>query len=241
MSWHYLPELAEVCSGVDCSDGQPSVPSSPTSTAAVCSCKDSETACSTSSPSGMTCEHSTGDRGVDTWMSSQRGSRASRGPSEPVSSQVQKMNETCGPARFASLGSVRHDYACWRTSQLCLLTNTLEPFLGNWPRSGIACDGIAYRRRCSMPISTASGCGLWPTPTARDAKGTSGSGFRKRKGRPSTLPDALHEALDLPLSVSVVPQPTFVESVMGWPIGWTDLEPLATDKFHRWLGRHGGC
>jgi len=29
--------------------------------------------------------------------------------------------------------------------------------------------------------------------------------------------------------------PEFVEWLMGWPIGWTDFEPLAMDKFRRWL------
>jgi hypothetical protein len=29
------------------------------------------------------------------------------------------------------------------------------------------------------------------------------------------------------------------EWMMGWPIGWTALEPLATDKFQQWLHAHG--
>lgn len=28
--------------------------------------------------------------------------------------------------------------------------------------------------------------------------------------------------------------PEFVEWLMGWPMGWTALEPLATDRFHTW-------
>ncbi len=35
--------------------------------------------------------------------------------------------------------------------------------------------------------------------------------------------------------------PTWVEWLMGWPIGWTDLKPLETDKFQEWLQQHGGC
>jgi hypothetical protein len=27
---------------------------------------------------------------------------------------------------------------------------------------------------------------------------------------------------------------------MGWPIGWTDLKPLAMDKFLEWWRLHGG-
>ncbi len=33
--------------------------------------------------------------------------------------------------------------------------------------------------------------------------------------------------------------PTWVEWLMGWPIEWTDLRPLAMDKFQQWLHSHG--
>jgi hypothetical protein len=33
--------------------------------------------------------------------------------------------------------------------------------------------------------------------------------------------------------------PMWVEWLMGWPLGWTDLKPLETDKFQRWLDEHG--
>jgi hypothetical protein len=31
------------------------------------------------------------------------------------------------------------------------------------------------------------------------------------------------------------------EWLMGWPLGWTDLKPLETDKFQQWQQQHGGC
>jgi hypothetical protein len=33
--------------------------------------------------------------------------------------------------------------------------------------------------------------------------------------------------------------PNWVEWLMGWPIGWTDLKPLEMGKFQRWLDLHG--
>lgn len=33
--------------------------------------------------------------------------------------------------------------------------------------------------------------------------------------------------------------PTWVEWLMGWPLGWTDLKPLETDKFQQWRRSHG--
>jgi hypothetical protein len=35
--------------------------------------------------------------------------------------------------------------------------------------------------------------------------------------------------------------PTWVEWIMGWPLGWTDLKPLETDKYHCAQPAHGGC
>ena len=35
--------------------------------------------------------------------------------------------------------------------------------------------------------------------------------------------------------------PMWVEWLMGWPLGWTDLKPLAMDKFREWQSAHGGC
>ncbi|MEO5672493.1 MAG: hypothetical protein ABIR26_17540 [Ramlibacter sp.] len=33
--------------------------------------------------------------------------------------------------------------------------------------------------------------------------------------------------------------PNWVEWLMGWPIGHTELKPLATDKFREWQQQHG--
>lgn len=33
--------------------------------------------------------------------------------------------------------------------------------------------------------------------------------------------------------------PEFTEWLMGWPLGWTDLEPLETARFRQWLRLHG--
>jgi DNA (cytosine-5)-methyltransferase 1 len=33
--------------------------------------------------------------------------------------------------------------------------------------------------------------------------------------------------------------PICCETMMMWPVGWTDLAPLATDRFQQWLNSHG--
>lgn len=66
---------------------------------------------------------------------------------------------------------------------------------------------------------------LAPTPTAQDAKNNGSASQINR--------DALSATVGGPLN------PEWVEWLMGWPIGWTDLQPLATDKFRLWLRSHG--
>lgn len=35
--------------------------------------------------------------------------------------------------------------------------------------------------------------------------------------------------------------PEWVEWLMGWPIGWTELKPLEMDKFREWQLQHSAC
>jgi hypothetical protein len=61
----------------------------------------------------------------------------------------------------------------------------------------------------------------WPTPTARDWKsGKASDATMERNSRP--LSEQIGGSLN----------PTWVEWLMGWPLGWTDLKPSETDKSH---------
>jgi hypothetical protein len=37
----------------------------------------------------------------------------------------------------------------------------------------------------------------------------------------------------------MIPDPSCGEVVMGWPMGWTELQPLEMDKFQEWQQQHG--
>ena len=60
----------------------------------------------------------------------------------------------------------------------------------------------------------------WPTPTAHMAKETNAPSEANRN-EPS-MASRVGGSLN----------PVWVEWLMGWPLGWTDLKPLATDKSH---------
>nr|WP_254171210.1 hypothetical protein [Ralstonia mannitolilytica] len=90
---------------------------------------------------------------------------------------------------------------------------------------------------------------LWPTPCAQPANGTPAR-FLERKREWVAKGSAMGITLsDLQLAAVASERgmegrgqlnPTFVEWLMGWPIGHTALEPLATDKYREWLQQHGG-
>jgi len=70
--------------------------------------------------------------------------------------------------------------------------------------------------------------GMWPTPTARDWKDNGKSPAELAR---NSVTLATHAGGQL--------NPTWVEWLMGWPEEWTDLKPLAMDKFRQWLNKHG--
>jgi hypothetical protein len=79
----------------------------------------------------------------------------------------------------------------------------------------------------------------WPTPQAsdfRDRGNMSNPSIQRRaeKGKQLNLSMVAH-----PTSGQL--NPTWVEWLMGWPLGWTDLKPLETDRFHCAPQQHGDC
>jgi hypothetical protein len=67
----------------------------------------------------------------------------------------------------------------------------------------------------------------WPTPTAHMAKETNAPSEASRN-EPS-----------MASRVGGKLNPMWVEWLMGWPLGWTDLKPLEMDKSHCVQQQHG--
>jgi hypothetical protein len=100
---------------------------------------------------------------------------------------------------------------------------------------------------------------LWPTPTAGDGKDRKRSRKSKAAGSGPTLLEKVmfqtpgtagidggsHGRKAARKNGTFVTHnggklnPTWVEWLMGWPLGWTALEALGTDKFQEWLSKHG--
>jgi hypothetical protein len=66
----------------------------------------------------------------------------------------------------------------------------------------------------------------WPTPRTKGMCGGSGAWDLLNKNT------TLEEARQMGAGNGGKLNPTWVEWLMGWPLGWTDLKPLAMDKSH---------
>ena len=114
--------------------------------------------------------------------------------------------------------------------QLSLANQVKHPHL--WPTPTASTGGANH----ASNAVTQKGHGInllgavmkWLTPTARDYK--SGTGAQDRPGHSPPLSNVIGGTLN----------PTWVEWLMGWPLGWTDLKPLEMDKSHCALQQHGG-
>lgn len=74
---------------------------------------------------------------------------------------------------------------------------------------------------------------MFPAPLARDYRSPNALPYSERRG--GRKGEQLNNAMGGLLN------PPWVEWLMGWPIGWTALQPLAMDRFREWQRQHGDC
>ena len=162
------------------------------------------------------------------------------------------MSDTSGRTSSTPFATYDPAGSCWRTSQGTFPWGSDE-FSETWPRAGMTRSGTASRLPPSAPITAVTGCSslptpsatsygsnqspsdgaavrpsletmarhnMWPTPTARDWRSGTGQTREKRlaAGHQAGLPEVLGGKLN----------PTWVEWLMGFPLGWTDCEDSAT-------------
>ena len=132
-----------------------------------------------------------------------------------------------------------------------------ETYSAAWPSSGSLRSGACSQQPEAERRTSDGGSSFWPTPTQADGMGGPGNSGRDGglnlrsavKMLPTpTAQDAAnnggpsqHRRDTLPLNAVVNGQlnPTWVEWLMGWPSGWTVLEPLATASYRQWRREHG--
>lgn len=108
------------------------------------------------------------------------------------------------------------------------------------PKWGMTASGSVFQHRTVERPMKETGCGLWPTAKATIRGDCPSERLRRTPDLPSAikmrpLPDGSEPLQDGQLN------PQWVEWFMGWPIGWTELKPLAMDRFREWQLQHSPC
>ncbi len=180
----------------------------------------------------------------------------------PGSSGARTTSGGSGPSSPVSLASYDPATSSWRTSQGSWLDmEAWGTSLATWPPSGMTRNGTAFLLPPSVPRTSVTGSGSWPTPTMSDGMGGPGSSGRDggdnlrtavsqfptptatmHKGSsPKSMTrisgkSRLNDRLDFAVEQGIGQlNPTWVEWLMGFPLGWTDCEHLATPSFRKSL------
>jgi hypothetical protein len=134
--------------------------------------------------------------------------------------------------------SVRFDRntSSWKTHQ-CLWKEDLPESSVTLPRWGIMQDGVLWVVPPLAPAWRVKDFGLsLQRPTASDGKR-----FAQYRLTSLVRPHHPNGNLSEQLAQRGMKRltPECAEILMHWPEGWTDSEPLETDKIHSWLRLHG--
>lgn len=160
----------------------------------------------------------------------------------PENNSEPMTHETCGPQQSSVSASYDPGTHSWRTCQGWLLLDILEPFFQTWSKAGLIVDGEFYPQPKWERRTKEIAYGLWPTPRA--SLGMSAQlteyGASQAAMRRGNLEDKVLEYYPLE-AIGTYINPQFVEKMMGFPEEWTDLKPLAMDKFQQWQQQHGIC
>lgn len=187
------------------------------------------------------------------WISLLRASRASPSLWRALAG-ASRTSATSGLGSLASFATWDRGSSCWKTSRGSSLfpgEPSFETYSQPFTHSGSMRNGACFARqplehRTGAKDSSWSRGDGWPTPTAGDAGGSGAAGYSTESGRHSgtTLTDAVvgprgRRDLATPPAGSdgsprAVLNPQFVETLMGYPVGWTDptrslSEPTASD------------
>jgi hypothetical protein len=194
-------------------------------------------------------------------ISSAADSPASPSPS-PADAEDRTTNAGSGPSSPESFAYYDPDSSSWRTFQVSLLEEWAT-FSGTWPRAGMTRNGTAYRLPPSVPLTSVTGSSSLgfkpthhvPTPTASDhieRKSTSSEVLNPETNKSVSLdrwvrywptPKGSPEHYGQPrendwgdLQAATGGgqlNPTWVEWLMGFPAGWSDLGDSETPSSPR--------
>jgi hypothetical protein len=266
MSWHFSRALVEEYSQATCSDGKLFAPLKSMDTPEAYCWRDKMTESLNLFQYGMTLQPSTENLGVELFTWFREDSRVLTSASPVQCGDARDSRDKKAGFGLNTCGSSMKFSPCsfgGKTPQN-LKTLDFQKSFERWPGAGIFVDGqLLELTTADFPTQeNAYGFSL-PTPTSRDWKDTIGMTLTRKDGKTRTdrLPMLLFSCVrsaDIKckqmtntdartvwakgLKVIIAGcqySPDLPEWLMGWPIGWTDCEPLAMDRFQSWQLQYG--
>jgi len=212
---------------------------------------------------GLTSQVLTDDHGTELLTSFLAVSRVRISAQRAEALESKANGQVFGSTCSASFARYAQKECSWKTAQLSLLGDS-ELFLETWPRWGSMRNGESFLRPIpALPICE-SASGLWPTVTVHGNYNRPGISKSSGMGLASAVkliptPTAMNftggaamckwggagawakmKTMFTSEEINGQLNPQWVEWLMGWPIGWACLKPLAMDKFREWQQQHGG-
>ena len=258
MSWLYSQALVEEYLGDIFSDGEQSVQLNGNPTQQAYLSQDKMTKFSRLSRYGMTFAPLMENRGEELLKSYREAFLVKTLVQVEKQKELKESDQECGEKWYGSFTKYCQNSSSWKTHQ-CLLLGDLEEFSETWPQWGLMRNGECWE----LPILAQTIRGkefgslqkMYPTPTVACVEGgeqsdrvekTQSGGYILRKlNKPNMtygakLSDAiLYEEKKKNKPIGGRLSPIWTEWLMGWPLGWTDLKPLETDKSHFVQQQHG--
>jgi len=198
---------------------------------------DSETVSYQPSLSGTTSAPSTGNRGEEQLTFLLEDSPAKTSVLRVKAQELAESVQAYGKNMRDSLKRYNLDLSLPKT-HLCFALGDLELSSKTSPRWGIMLDGELSELGLSVRPIKETECGSWPTPTCQETEHP--DAILTETGRRLSKNGKTSHSLNLADTVKLGGiqtqqkaqlNPSWVEWLMGWPIGYTDLKPLETDKF----------
>lgn len=177
---------------------------------------------------GMTFAHLTDGNGGGLLTLLLAGFRAKTYQQPEEAQESTENGQDCGGKWRGWLAKYDPVTSLWKTAQ-CSFIEDLGESLATFPRSGMTRNGLLWELPMLERRTREKESGFWPTPTATDYKGSPTVETTLSRAQKSSRGVRLPEELTR-RGVYGLLNPQWVEWLMGWPIGHTDLKPLETDK-----------
>jgi hypothetical protein len=230
MSWLYSQVLVEEYSEAKCLDGEQCALWNGTHMQQASWLPAKTTKHSRLFRSGMTFKPLTDDLGEAVFQSCLEAFPVRTYPVQEKGPELTESDQVCGDTWQESSVKFDPNTCSWKTHQ-CLWDEDLPESSVTLPKWGMMQNGVLWERTTLPPLTSGTESGSWPTPRCfmhKDAL--------KDRGK-SNLGEVVNEMEGMKITGQL--NPDWVEWLMGWPIGWTDLNALETDKFLMWPHTHG--